>query len=182
MAHFPEDPRFEEILNLDMAKELSGTLRRLSVKLTPLKGFEEGFVNAMEGRDQHPVRSIESIQQWLNVYDIPTTAADAQLQELIKLAKHEQTQLTIRAPRVKVHPDAQKLIDEIHAKVDEGETEATRVYLIGIIETHGKDYGKDSWAKPAVDEAKAQLESLEEFASPPGEPHDEPVEVETNAA
>ena len=66
----------------------------------------------------------------------------------------------MRAPTIKVHPNAQKLIDEIHARVQDGRHEATRMYLIGIIETHGKDYGKDSWAKPAVDEAREQLELL----------------------
>ncbi len=135
----------------------------------------------MEGRDQDPDRSIESIQQWLNVYD-SMSDSDPQLKELIRLAQHEQTQLLFRTPRVIVHPNAQKLIDEIQARVESGDTEATRVYLIGIIETHGKDYGKDSWAKPAVDEAKAQLRSLEESAAPPEEPHGRPAEVESGAA
>ena len=91
------------------------------------------------------------------------------MKKLIRLAKHEETQLELRTPRVKVHPNAQKLIDEIHARVEEGELEATRNYLIGIIETHGKDYGKDSWAKPAVDEAREQLEMLKDIPEPSGE-------------
>lgn len=166
MVHCPDDPRFNEILNLDMASELASVLRRLSVKLTPLEGFEEGFVNAMEGRDQDPGRSMESIRQWLIVYDTPSSGQDPKLKDLIRLAKHEQTQLEIRAPRINVHPNAQKLIDEIYARVQEGEPEATRIYLNGIIETHGKDYGKDSWAQPAVDEARRQLELLEAPAEP----------------
>ena len=161
MTHCPDDERFEEIFNLDMAHELSQTLRRLSVKLTPLEGFEEGFVNAMEGRDQDPDRSTESIRQWLVVYETPANAQDSNLKQLIRLARHEQEQLALRTPRVKFHPDAQKLIDQIHDRVQKGDLEATRSYLIGIIETHGKDYGKDSWAKPAVDEAREQLELLE---------------------
>lgn len=168
MTHCPDDQRFNEIFNLDMAHELDRTLRRLSVKLTPLEGFEEAFINAMEGRDQDPERSMESIRQWLIVYDTQNNDDD-NLKELIRLAKHEQTQLALRAPRIIVHPNAQKLIDEIQARVQHGEPEATRTYLIGIIETHGQDYGKDSWAKPAVDEARQQLQLLEQQADPVAE-------------
>jgi serine/threonine-protein kinase len=182
MIHCPDDKRFDEILNLDMASELSSTLKRLSVKLTPLEGYEQGFVNAMEGRDQDPDRSIESIQQWLNVYDSPISDSDLQLKELIKLAKHEQSQLLFRTPSIIVHPDAQKLIDEIHARVESGESEATRVYLIGIIETHGKDFGKDMWAKPAVDEARKQLDLLDEFGPPSVETDDTAAEVDSKDA
>lgn len=158
--HCPDDSRFDEIFNLDMAHQLDSVLRRLSIKIT-LDGFEEGFVNAMENRDQNPKESIDRIQQWLNVYDAGNESAEKELDELITLAKHEKTQLMQRAPQIKLSPSAKKLLDEIEAKVRAGDSEQTRVFLTGIIETHGNEDGEDSWATPAVEEAQKQLQLLE---------------------
>jgi serine/threonine-protein kinase len=162
MRSFPEDDRYDEILNVHMASRLSSVLNRLRVKakvgIATLEAAEEGFVNAMQGRAQDPVGSMDRLQNWLDVYDDQANETDPMLKELMELAKHEHRQLAIRAPEIIVDPRAQDLIDDILQTVANQNPEASRKKLSGIIET----FAHASWATPAVEEAKKQLENLDE--------------------
>jgi hypothetical protein len=94
----------------------------------------------------------------LDVYDNQANETDPMLKELMELAKHEHRQLAIRAPEIIVDPRAQDLIDDILQTVANQNPEASRKKLSGIIET----FAHASWATPAVEEAKKQLENLDE--------------------
>jgi serine/threonine protein kinase len=162
MRSFPEDDRYDEILNLHMASRLTSVLNRLRVKaklgIATLEAAEEGFVNAMQGRAQDPVGSMARLQNWLDVYDNQDNEADPMLKELMELAKHEHRQLAIREPEIIVDPRARDLIDDILQSVADQNPEASRKKLSGIIET----FAHAGWATPAVEEAKRQLEILKD--------------------
>ncbi len=164
IRRFPDDHRYPEIFNRHMENRLTGVLKRLKTQaklgVTPLDASEEGFVGALEGREQEPERSMQKLEQWLNVYGNDDAEEDEELKELVELARHEQASLAVRAPEIIVDARAQDLIDDIRETVTGTDSEAIRRKLVGIIET----FRGDAWARPAVDEAKRQLDSLDEFA------------------
>lgn len=162
LRSFPEDDRYDEILNTHMASRLTSVLNRLRVQaklgIATLEAAEEGFVNAMKGRDQNPAGAMDRLQNWLDVYDNQANESDPMLKELMELAKHEHRQLAIRAPEIIVDPRAQDLIDDILQSVANQDPDASRKKLSGIIET----FAHAGWATPAVEEAKKQLEILKD--------------------
>ncbi|MFK8115254.1 MAG: serine/threonine-protein kinase [Rubripirellula sp.] len=161
MRRFPEDTRHREVLNLYMSSRLASTLKRLSVQrkldVTPLELWEEGFLSAMQNREQEPLDSSKQIENWLNVYG---SEKGKQVAELVKLATHEMKELKQRAPRILIDRRAQQLIDDIRNTMETETTEVALKKLRGIVELHAAQ----NWAQPAVEEAKRQIESLEEFA------------------
>jgi hypothetical protein len=170
MRSFPQDDRYEEVVNAHMASRLSGVMNRLRVQakvgLTTLDASEEGFFHAMTGREQDPVGSMDRLQNWLNVYDNSSDSADRTLDELVELAKHEHQQLAIRAPEIIVDPRAQELIDDILQTVAEQSPSAIRKKLTGIVET----FAHADWAGPAIAEAQAQLAILEQRSAATDDP------------
>jgi serine/threonine-protein kinase len=161
---FPEDPRFSEVLNLHMNSRLDGQIRRLQTQqklgVTPLDAYEESFLAAIDGRFQQPVEAIERLDQWLVVYNSPESELDDSLSTLIELARHEREQLRDRAPAIIIDPRAQEMITKIRSLANEHDTEFARAKLNGIVET----FQTIDWAKPAVEDAKRQLQALEEFS------------------
>jgi serine/threonine-protein kinase len=166
LRRFPDDPRHQEIFDKHMAGRLRGVLNRLATQaklgVTPLDAAEEGFVSAMDGREQEPLESMERLQHWLNVYDSFAGESDPDLKELVELAKYERSQLELRAPAIIVDPRAEELIDDIERIIERESPELVRKKLTGIIKT----FGNDDWAKPAVEAAQNQLQTLEESSEP----------------
>ncbi len=164
---YPDDPRYDEVLNLYMQDQLAGQLKRLKTQqklgLTPLRAFEAGFLAALEEQDQQPAESVERLKQWLVVYDSPESELNPNLGRLIELARHQQRQLADRAPAIIIDPRAEEMIAEIRSLVDQSDSEQARKKLNGIIET----FRPLDWAKPAVAEAVRQLQALDEFADDP---------------
>ena len=97
LKRFPEDPRVVEVRDLYMADQSRAALKRLSTQtklgIKPLLAAEEGFVAAMQGREQSPREAIDRLQQWLNVFDNTTNRDDTNLKALIELAEYEQARL-----------------------------------------------------------------------------------------
>jgi hypothetical protein len=159
-----------------MEHRLGAVLKRLSIQkklgITPLEAPEEGFLIAMDGREQDPIRSMERLEHWLNIYGDRVNELDPTLKDLIELAKHELTQLAIRAPQIIVDSRATDLLEEIHEALQSDDPEVLRKKLTGIIKIHENDI----WARPAVDEARRQLGLLKESAGPSGDSSVEPTE------
>lgn len=164
LKRFPDDARFVEINDLYMQSLLAGQLKRMETQrklgVTPLHAFEEAFYAAMDGRNQHPVESSETLEQWLVVYDSPESELSPNLSRLIELARYEQTQLQERGGKVIIDDRAKAMIVEIQSLANDTDTEFARKKLHGIIDS----FRSMEWAAPAVKEAETQLRALEEFA------------------
>ncbi|WP_442509476.1 serine/threonine-protein kinase [Novipirellula sp. SH528] len=160
IKRFPEDPRYDKVDRLRRRIDLQRLLRRMSVQakldISPLSAAEQGFHDAMTGREQDPATAASRLTQWLAIYDTQTLQTDESLEEMIVLAKHEVEQLRERAPAVILDPRAAELLDRIRKTVENAPPQTARETLTGIIQLHA-DHG---WAEPAVEEAKRQLEKL----------------------
>ena len=162
LERFPNDPRADYIRSLDRSIDLQRTLRRLSVQvklgITPLAASEQGFLDALTDREMDPSGASQRITQWLAIYDDPTIHADAELQDLVRLARHEQEQLVDRAPEIIMDVRARELIERIHAIVEKAPPEKAVLSIQGIIDLHAEH----EWALPAVDEARNSLKKIEQ--------------------
>ncbi len=160
LRRFQDDPRYQEVLDLRMATKLSRTLKRLNTQaklgVTPLDAFQQGFIDAMEDRQQNPKRASERIGLWLDIHDHSASQLDPVEQEMIELAIHEMKQLVKRAPAIILDPKAKELIKRIHQSVEQGSGEETRKLLEGILSL----YADDEWARPAREEAERQLRRI----------------------
>ncbi len=158
---YPEDPRRTEVEDLQVGFKLRGVLKRLGTQnklgITELTASEESFINMMQGRDLEPTQAAGKIEHWLNVYDAGAVVADAELIELIYLARHEQQRLLERAPLNAIDKRAGDLLNRIRQVTDTQDPKRIRKELNGIIDT----FENIDWARPAVDEAKRQLNDFE---------------------
>lgn len=158
---YPEDPRHTEVQDLQVGFRLRGVLKRLGTQnklgITELTASEESFVNMMKGRDLEPTQAAGQIEHWLNVYDAGAAVADAELSELISLARHEQQRLLERAPLNAIDKRAGDLLNRIRQVLDTQDPKRIRKELNGIIDT----FGNIDWAEPAVTEATKQLKDFE---------------------
>ncbi|TWT82167.1 Serine/threonine-protein kinase PknB [Planctomycetes bacterium CA13] len=162
LRRFPDDSRFEEIKQLNFALELTRTLRRLTVQnklgITPLNAAEQGFLDAMTGREQDPISASERLKQWLAIYDADTIASSEELDAMVVLAKNEIIQLVERSPEILIDPRATELIERIIDTIEKAPLESARDTLQGIVQLHEGE----AWATPAVEEARRQLRNLDE--------------------
>ncbi|MGB0760999.1 MAG: serine/threonine-protein kinase [Rubripirellula sp.] len=156
---YPDDPRHTEVEDLQMGIKLRGVLKRLNAQsklgITDLSPSEESFVRSMQDRDLNPTKAAGKIEQWLAVYDADVT--DPELREMVELAKREQLRLLERAPLNAIDKRAGSLLTRIRLALQSDDPEQVRKELNGIIVT----FESIDWAKPAVDEAKRQLDKLE---------------------
>jgi serine/threonine protein kinase len=166
LRRFPDEPRYQDVYDRRMETQTSRTLRRLGVQaklgVAPLDAFEQGFVDAMQDRIQDPQRASERLSLWLDVHNDSTQSLDEARQEMIAVADHQRRQLAKAKPVVIVDPKAQDLIRRIRTGIEKAPIEENRRMLEGILSLH-KD---EPWAKPALDEAKSQLQALNEFSEP----------------
>ncbi|TWU39008.1 Serine/threonine-protein kinase PknA [Novipirellula aureliae] len=160
LRQFPEDPRAAEVTQFDRAIELKRTLRRLGVQnklgITPLSAAEQGFLDAMTGREQDPQTAIERLRQWLAIYDADTIQTNEAMNSMILLASNEIEQLRERYPEVLIDSRAQELIERVDTALEKMPMEKARSVLEGIIELHRDQ----EWAAPAVEAARQGLDSL----------------------
>ncbi|EMI22676.1 Serine/threonine protein kinase domain protein, partial [Rhodopirellula maiorica SM1] len=67
IKRFPNDPRYETVNHLRQSIDLQRLLRRLSVQakldISPLSAAEQGFLDAMKGRQQDPVGASSRLTQ-----------------------------------------------------------------------------------------------------------------------
>ena len=154
---YPDDPRHTEVEDLQMGIKLRGVLKRLSAqsKFTDLSPSEESFVRSMQDRELNPTQAAGKIEQWLAVYNADVT--DPELREMVELAKREQQRLLERAPLNAIDKRAGSLLTRIRLALQSDDPEQVRKELNGIIVT----FESIDWAKPAVDEAKRQLDKVE---------------------
>ena len=156
---YPDDPRHTEVEDLQMGIKLRGVLKRLNAQsklgITDLSASEESFVRSMQDRELNPTQAAGKIEQWLAVYDADVT--DPELREMVELAKREQQRLLERAPLNAIDKRAGSLLTRIRLALQSDDPEQVRKELSGIIVT----FESIDWAKPAVDEAKRQLDKLE---------------------
>lgn len=156
---YPDDPRHTEVEDLQMGIKLRGVLKRLNAQsklgITDLSPSEESFVRSMQDRDLNPTKAAGKIEQWLAVYDADVT--DPELREMVELAKREQQRLLERAPLNAIDKRAGSLLTRIRLALQSDDPEQVRKELNGIIVT----FESIDWAKPAVDEAKRQLDKVE---------------------
>ncbi|GAA5510259.1 serine/threonine-protein kinase [Novipirellula caenicola] len=160
IKRFPDDPRYETVNRLRHSIDLQRLVRRLSVQakldISPLSAAEQGFLDAINGREQDAVGAASRLTQWLAIYDTQTLQEDRPLAEMIELAKHEVQLLRERAPVVIHDPRAVQLLDRIRQTVENAPPQTAREALTGIIQLHADH----DWAEPAVEEARRQLEKL----------------------
>ena len=156
---YPDDPRHTEVEDLQMGIKLRGVLKRLNAQsklgITDLSPSEESFVRSMQDRDLNPTKAAGKIEQWLAVYDADVT--DPELREMVELAKRERQRLLERAPLNAIDKRAGSLLTRIRVALQSDDPEQVRKELNGIIVT----FESIDWAKPAVDEAKRQLDKVE---------------------
>ncbi len=156
---YPDDPRHTEVEDLQMGIKLRGVLKRLNAQsklgITDLSASEESFVRSMQDRELNPTQAAGKIEQWLAVYDADVT--DPELREMVELAKREQQRLLERAPLNAIDKRAGSLLTRIRVALQSDDPEQVRKELNGIIVT----FESIDWAKPAVDEAKRQLDKVE---------------------
>ncbi len=150
----------EEVQRLRMESRLTSTLKRLKTQarlgVTPLNALEQGFVDAMDIRLDDPNLASQKLGLWLDVHRNSTERLGEIERELISIAEFEQEQLAGTEAQVVIDPKAVELIDQIQSRVEKAPTEEVRKMLEGILEL----YQDDEWAKPALDEAKRQLEAI----------------------
>lgn len=162
---YPDDARFTEVKDLQMAVKLRGVLKRLNAQnklgITVLSPSEESFVSVMQGRDLNPTQAAAKIVQWLNVYDSEPENADRELGELIEMAKREQQRLLERAPLNAIDQRAGNLLKRIRRASESDDPEQVKKELNGIIDT----FSEIAWAKPAVEEASRTLNALKTVKS-----------------
>ena len=109
----------------------------------------------MQDRELNPTQAAGKIEQWLAVYNADVT--DPELREMVELAKREQQRLLERAPLNAIDKRAGILLTRIRLALQSDDPEQVRKELNGIIVT----FESSDWAKPAVDEAKRQLDKVE---------------------
>ncbi len=164
LRRFPDDPRHPQVLDLKMQNQLTGQLKRMETQkklgVTPLHAFEESFYAAMQLRLNQPREAAQRLKQWLIVYDSPESELSPNLSRLIELAQYERAQLELRGPMIILDPRAKEMITEIRALANEDDQELVRKKLTGIIES----FQELDWARPAVEEAQRQLQTLDEFS------------------
>ncbi len=160
LRRFPNDPRYAEVLDMQMEQRLSATLRRLSAQakigISPLKPAEEGFLTAMEKRLTDPVETASRLSQWIDAFENPDRQNDDDVAILMELAEHEQMVVAHRSPKTIVDPRAVELMSEVMAAGNSADFESAQKKLRGIVET----FQDAEWAKSAVDEANRRLKSL----------------------
>jgi serine/threonine-protein kinase len=166
LRRFQDDPRYQDVYDRRMETQLTRTLKRLGARaklgVTPLDAFEQGFVDAMQGRRQDPQRASEQLGLWLDVHDDSTQTLDQAKEEMIELADHQRRMLAKAKPVVILDPRATELIDRIRSGIEKAPVQENRRMLEGILSL----YKDEPWATPALDEAKTQLQALNEFADP----------------
>ena len=132
-------------------------LTRLSAQdklgIEPLLAAEEGFIAAMQGREQAPRESSERIQQWLNAFDNEANRSDTNLSPLIELAEYEQARLARIDPSGSLDSRVNELMKEIEAAEQLDDRAEAKKRLQGIIET----FENQDWARPAVERARGAM-------------------------
>ena len=159
LKYFPEDPRSEELKEMQIQRRLQATLNRLTARakigLKPLDAAQSSFLAMMQGRETDPAEALERMGQWMAVF------GDAQdgspVCELVELTLHEQQRLASEGLSPKVDPRAVPLMDDLRSVIQKGiqkgDTQTTQKKLTGIVDT----FSDAPWAKPVVDAAKAWL-------------------------
>jgi serine/threonine protein kinase len=160
---YPEDPRTSGLLQRQRSKRLLGVLKRLQTQsrlgLTQLTSAQEGFLTAMKDRQTQPAAALARVEGWLAVFE-ETSAQSQDIADLIELARFESERLKNDNRVTSLDPKAIELISKINDSVQKDDEVALRKMLGGVID----NFSDKSWAAPAVDEARLQLEVLDEFA------------------
>ena len=162
LRRFPGDPRHAQVMDRYMTYRLRAAIKRLDTQVKigvrSLTAAEQGFLNAMDRREQHPLQAAEKLEKWLLVHDTRENRDDPDVEPLVEIAGYERQQLLLRAPEIIIDPRAQELIDVIRQTLETEEEEAIRERLGGLVQLHSAD----GWAQPAVELARKELEKLGE--------------------
>lgn len=163
IATYPSDPRTSGLVQRQLAKRLMGILKRLQTQsrlaVTELTPAEEGFLTAMRDRQTDPATAAERIKGWIAVFDDPGASND-NTSDLIELARFEANRLESTNRVKSLDPRAIELMTKINDSVQREDDADSRATLKGVID----NFADKAWAGPAVDEARLQLEVLDEFS------------------
>jgi serine/threonine protein kinase len=163
VENYPDDPRTPGLLQHQRSKRLLGVLKRLQAQsrlgLTELTPAEEGFLTAMKERHTAPASTLTRVDGWLAVFE-DASSQSPDLADLVELARFESDRLKNENRVTSLDPRAIELITKINDSVQQDDEAAARKTLKGVID----NFSDKPWAVPAVDEARLQLEVLDEFA------------------
>jgi hypothetical protein len=160
LRRFPEDPRAAEVNDLLMLDLLRGILNRLSAQaklgVRPLSAAEEGFLAALEGREHSPQDAAQKLQQWLDAFDNEANQGQAELGELISLARYESQRLRTADPIEITDPRVVELMKQIDAACELTDPVEAEKRLTAMIEL----FQDQPWAQSALQRAKQSLSKL----------------------
>ena len=159
LARYPEDPRIENVRQVQMNAQLRTTLNRLNAKarigLKPMSAAESSFLAAMQDRETNPAGAFERLSQWLAAFgDADRGSAVFDMSEL---AKYEAKRLAGENLFPKLDPRAEELLEEIRTAAQKSDAETLAIKLHGIIET----FANENWAQPVLEDAERRLQELD---------------------
>ncbi len=173
LVHYPDDRHAPEVQRWKHQADLDRTLKRLSAQAWRLGGVEnlspaaQKFIETMELRASSPPLAREHLQAWQDLFtekgmakkDLAPDLEQADpligMDHLTQLVREELQQLTDHdEARVKTDSNLENLRSSIRASNNMDATGRERA-LRGLI----KLYKNDPWARPAVEEANAMLQS-----------------------
>jgi serine/threonine-protein kinase len=164
LQRHPHDPRHREVEQRYLEESLAGQLKRIEAQrkigVTPLHPYEESFAAAMQLRHERSDEAIERLKQWLILYDTPENSSNSNLSRLIELARYQQQRLESHRSPPPIDPRAETMIQEIRQLAAETDSATARQKLHAIVES----FQSIQWAAPAVDEARRQVATLDEFS------------------
>lgn len=163
---YADDPRAEELRELNQRIDLQRFLRRMEAEANRVGGVaglgaaEQAFLEAMRMRHGNPPAAREKLQHWLNVFQPSGNGLAAKgnlrTRRMAKMAEQEIARLADLEPVETIDPRVQELLDQIAAAQQELPPEQQRRVAEGILEL----YGESAWAEPARERARQMLEML----------------------
>lgn len=154
LHRFPNDPRVTEVRDALTLERIRAAVKRLTAQaalgVKPLHAAEDGFVVAMQTREQSPQEARQRLKYWLDAFDNQTNRGNANLTPLIELATFEVERLARADQGELVDSRVADLLKEIDTAERLPNALEKRTRLEGIIHS----YHDQPWATPAVERAR----------------------------
>jgi serine/threonine-protein kinase len=165
LVYYPDNENAEQVQRWQQQAELERTMKRLVSRAQRIGGISkldpaaQGFYHAMQLRDSSNTEAENHLRAWLDVFAVdesvakPAVIEPVSMSQLTRLARQELQRLQSN-DAVTLETDSR--VERLHERITASEEmdRETRVNLLrGLIRL----YGKDAWARPAVDRAAAML-------------------------
>ncbi len=165
LVYYPDDKNAEQVKRWQQQAELQRTIKRMVSRAQRIGGISkldpaaQGFYQAMQLRDSSSTEAENHLRAWLDVFAVDQSAAEPPVIEpvsmslLTRLAQQELQRLQSNDV-VPLEKDLRvERLQERIAASEQMDDETRANLLRGLIRL----YGKDAWARPAVDRAAAML-------------------------